>query len=457
MPAVWGLLAVAVFTAIAATVRQKLAPVTTALWLLSLIILLSCVDPLRLDPVGGRAALIVTVGIVSLGIPAVLSRGSSDAILSSNEKGRVGSARYILVALAVLTMVLVGFRAFAADIASVTGHDFNQLTLTEIRAAQTGAARGGGVLALFGGAGPLLACLGIYGAHRVSRWWLILTVVAIAISLQSPSRLNSIGLIVTLIAFWLYIRRAQSNALSRVSRVRQILLPLVAAVVALVIFNAVGEQLGKNDMTRNTFPAYSWPSWTLSPIVYFTGGLSALSDALASSVDPFDQGSSYYAVLRAAAVFDSSIVPPETIGEWVLIPMPFNLYTGFGQVYFDLGIPGVIVAFGGLALLSVTSHRRALSGSMPAAWVSAVAANVLLTLPLGFIALNLDVLFRLLLGAWAFWFIGAYRCGRDRHEGARRFPLARSGRLRTAEQPPRRSQPLHSVAARRSAAVGKRK
>ncbi len=432
----WGLFAWVAIVALVVTLRQGPTPVTAAIWLSSAVVLVSNLNVLDLRQVNGYAALIIGLGITSLGLASAVGKPFSVANAANTDAVEGSGPRFLLVLTAILGIVFIGFHTFVNNIVGATGHAFGQLSLLQIRAAQNGAARGGGIFALFGAATPLLACLGVYGAYRFSRGWLVFTGLSLILSLQSPSRLNSIGLILTVVTFWLYLDRTHRLKRARPLRhLRRAVLPMIGVVSALTIFNIVGSKLGKNGATDSLFPTYGMPQWTLSPIIYFTGGLSAFSVALSDSIDPYDTGSSYYAILRVAEWFDARFAAPETIGEWVYIPIPFNLYSGFGQLYFDGGLVGMIAALVFLGWLGVALHRQALIGSLSAAWGSAVMANILFALPLGFIALNLDVVFRLLLGLWAFWFMS-----RPSH-----LPMGRSSRGRsTLVQATRRRNPKAS-------------
>jgi len=440
-------------------VRQLGAsPITMATGVLAASFVALLLAPLSYYSLSTDAALVLATGMTSMvavGLaprrtdasrpPLQAEARSSAAVISSRveESPRGGLLLLIVLVVVVLAAVLVGYRAFVSGISEATNATFSQLTLEEVRRAQNTGARGGGALALLGSLGPLLGCLGLYGAARHSRVFLIGPLIALAIALQNPSRLNSISLLVTLVAFWLYLRAGQvrnvhelpfpdrprtqpgSRARPTVgrakvgsrwspgwSRRKAILVGAIAAGGALTLFNVVGNALGKSASTAAGFPAYDWPAWTLSPVFYFTGSYPALTVAMSNDTSPYEPGTSFFSVLRLAAAFDASIKPPETIAQYSSIPVPFNLYSGFGQVYFDVGILGLVVVFGGLGVLLQRLHTAALRGHLSAIWAVSTLTSVVLALPQGFVLFNLDVTVRLLVGVAMFVALGRSRRGR---------------------------------------------
>jgi len=435
------------------------SPITMATGVLAASFVALLLAPLSYYPLSTDAALVLAAGMTSMVAVGLAPRRTgashpplqaknrpSAAVISShaNKSARGGLLLLIVLILVVLTAVLLGYRAFVSGISEATNATFSQLTLEEVRRAQNTGARGGGALALLGSLGPLLGCLGLYGAARHSRVFLIGPLVALAIALQNPSRLNSISLLVTLVAFWLYLRagqgkvahelpfpdrpRTQPGSSSRPSvgrakiggrsspgwsRRKAILVGILAAGGALTLFNVVGNALGKSASTAAGFPAYDWPAWTLSPVFYFTGSYPALTVAMSNDTSPYEPGTSFFSVLRLAAVFDPSIRPPETIAQYSSIPVPFNLYSGFGQVYFDVGFLGLVVVFGGLGMLLQRLHVAALRGHLPSIWAVSTLTSVVLALPQGFVLFNLDVTVRLLVGVGMFVALGRNRRGRE--------------------------------------------
>lgn len=403
----------------AGLVRKAAPALTTGLGVMAASVGILIFAPLDLSPMSIESVAVILVGVLAVSAPIWLPERRRPSGLAWQGQPRVALARLLIIAVFVLAATLVGFRAFIESVQAVTGTGFDSLTIVQIRAAQNGAARGGGLLVLLGSLGSLLGCLGIYAAVRFSWAWLVLPALSVVLALQNPSRLNSISLFVVLLVFYLYVRRIvprrrrarvrsgprlgtshkPTSPLSK--RVRMILIVAVVLIATITVFNTVGAELGKNDQASAQFPNYSWPAWTLSPFYYFAGGFSAFSQALQGGASPFDPGSSFFSVLRVLSLFGAPAAP-NTIGDYVSIPGPFNLYTGPGQLYFDAGIFGTVLVMLGLGLLVMHAHRRAVSGYIEWAWASSLLFTVLVSFPQSFILFHLDVDFELLVGFVAF-------------------------------------------------------
>jgi hypothetical protein len=400
-------------------VRKGAPAITVALGVMAGSLAAHIIAPLSLEPMSVEAAGIVFLALVGLSAPTWLPiRRSAQERASQGDAG-VAFARLVLLAALLLGATLIGFHAFTSSVEAATGAGFDSLTLVEVRAAQTGAARGGGLLVLLGSLGTVLGCVGIYGALRFSRYWLILPAVSLAIALQNPSRSNSISLIVVLAVFYFHVRssvprrRGAHVSISRRSRwMPAVFFSTFVAAGAIAVFNVVGSELGKNEIASALFPAYSWPAWTLSPIYYFAGGFSAMSEAMRLGTSPFAAGSSFFSVLRVFNLIGGP-PPPETIAAYVDIPTPFNLYTGPGQLLFDAGVVGMMGTMLALGFLLTYAHRRARAGYIEWAWVSSVLFSVAVSLPQSFTLFRLDLDFALLVGFCVFLAIRRSRA-RDR-------------------------------------------
>lgn len=405
------LLTVATALAAIATGRDARSPLAWSLWVWVGVAVLHVLRPLPMQEMSGTTVLILCVGLVGLTLPVLQGRTELDAPIPDQGHRGVSFARFVMVSAVILTMVVVGALAFRSGIASAVGTDFSDLSLQQVRAAQNGEARGGGFLALLSAANPIAACLGIYGAMRYSRTWIVLTLVAVAASTQNPARTSSISLLVAIVIFWLYARNAISRDDRKPSPRRLPLGRLVlAGIGGVAVFLFVGELLQKNYV--DGMYATTLPGWAVSPVLYFSGGVSALAVALNEMIIPIEFGSSVFVLMRAASFISPDVVVPDTIGLWVSIPMPFNVYTGFGQMYFDFGILGVFGLSLLLGWLALVSHRKADTGRMEWAWVSALMATLLFSLPLGFRLFNLDVALQLTLGFLSFRMIRLAAKGR---------------------------------------------
>jgi oligosaccharide repeat unit polymerase len=399
------LLVVSLWTATVATTRDRRSPLAWSLWIWVAVAALHVVRPLPLVPISVMGAAVASVGLVAITLP-VMRRRQSVSELSPAAQGHRGVAlvRFIVLGAAVLAMVVVGAMAFRSGIALAAGTDFGSLDLRQIRHVQNTAGRGGGFAALLSAANPILGCLGVYGAMRYNRAYILLLVIAIIAAAQSPARTSSISLIVIVVVFWLYARNAISrDEMSPTPRRLPIGRLILAGVVAVAFFLIVGDMLQKNYVAG--MYETSLPGWAVDPVLYFSGGLSALTVAVDEGVKPIEFGSSIYLLMRVASIFAPGLHVPDTIGRYAEIPMPFNVYTGFGQIYFDFGLLGVFVLSLILGNIALRAHRLAESGAMEWAWVSAVTASLLFSLPQGFRLFNLDVTLELALGFFIFWSI----------------------------------------------------
>lgn len=409
----YALLVAQLLIALAVTWRRNATQLAVGLWVIFGSIAIYVFAPLGLDPLGMTAVVVVFAGSLALAAPSLISPRIRNVPRADQGDPAGAHGRLFVASIVVLVMVGIGFLAFRHSIEVATGVNYSSLTLRQIRAAENGAARNDSSLALLSSASAILGCLGVYGALRYHLAWLSLTVIALLVVVQNPARLTSISLIVIVMAFFLYMRHIlrprRVSRRRRLGRTASVLLPsaavAIAAVAAVVVFNVVGTELHKNQATASVLRHYPLPAWTESPFLYFAGGFPALSQAIAHKFAPFDAGASLYIIPKIASYVVRSVSVPNTVGKYVGIPIPFNVYTGFGSVYFDVGIIGVIVVFLLVGWLAVFSHRGAREGRPEWAWVSSLLFSALLTLPQSFIVLHLDVDFEFVLGFAVFWYI----------------------------------------------------
>lgn len=382
-----------------AVYRDRRSPLAWSLCMWAVILLLFVLRPVQFHAMNWTTVTAISLGLAGLALPTLLpnrDHGPTDQGVRAQ-----AFRRYVIVAGVLLVLLIVGVLAFRITIANAVGHPYESLTPTQIRAAQNGAARGGGLLVLLGSLAPVVSCVGIYGAYRFSRWWWALSAVAFLLIVQNPARTGLLSLLVISVIFWLYARRALSKTDVPPGPRKFPIIPVALAVAAgLVYFIVAGALLSKNG----TANAYSnWlPGWMVTPTIYFLGGVAAFSAATSTGFDPYHWGTSIYTPLRLLSGVIHSIHAPDTIAKRVHAPMSFNDYTGFGQIYFDFGLTGVFVLCAILGAIAIIAHRRAEAGRMEWAWVASATAALLLSLPQGFRLMNLDVLFYLTVGVVAF-------------------------------------------------------
>ncbi len=396
-------LAVALLAAGLSIYRDRYSPLAWVLCMWAAIFVLYVLRPVRLEPLNGTALLAISLGLVGLALPSLLPKR---AVPQTAYQGNRGASfkRFVVVSAVALVLLVVGMVGFRMGIAAATGSSYESLTLTQVRAAENGIARGGGLIVLLGALGPVVSCLGIYGAYRFSRWWWLLSAAAFALVAQNPARILLLSVLVISVVFWLYARTALSKTDEAPGRRRFPIVATILAVLAgLAYFVYVGAALSKNGQAN----AYSnWlPGWMTTPVMYFLGGISAFSVATRDGFMPYEWGTTIFTPLRILGSIFPGVHAPNTIAQAVHAPMWINIYTGFGQLYFDFGAVGVFVGCALIGTLAVIAHRRAERGYMEWAWVAAALAAVLFSTPQAFRFLNLDVLFELVAGFVAFYII----------------------------------------------------
>jgi len=399
MAGAWILLIVALSMATIAMRRDPKSPLAWSLCLWVVVAVIHVTQPIPLAALNGTSTIVVCVGLIALTAPMIFSPANGARV--SQGPRRAGLLRLSVWSIALTILMLVGLTSFQNAIAGVSGADFSNLTLYDIRLAQNGSARGGGLAVLLLSVAPIVACLGIYGAYRFSRLWLVFTGVAAYAVFQSPARTTTLSLIVTCAVFWLFARTHVSRDESPgESRPLPWLRLGVVAAGGLAYFVYIGDALSKS------FALGGWlPGWAQTPVAYVAGGISALSVSIRDGFNPLSFGTSVYLPMRALESLGVGVVAPETIGAYVSIPMPFNVFSGFGQMYFDFGLAGVAVLSLVLGAVAWAAQRRSTGGMTEWALVSAIIAGLLFTLPQGFRLFNLDVAMQLAVGFAAFWSI----------------------------------------------------
>ena len=395
------LLCVSLAVALWTTKQDRLCPLTWSSWSWVVIAAIQGLGLLSIASTSWESALVISVGVVALAYPLGFAHSE---MRESPDLKRVSipdfsQPRTVFLALVVLALLSYGSIAFQDSIASIAGSNYADLTFREIRAAQVNSARESGLGGLLFSLSPLLACVGLLGMRMWSRGWVLLLLLSAFFVVQSPSRTNGLGTLAVALVFWLYIRRRGSGVRPMFRRIPIWVWFSVVAGGGLVYFLAVGDELQKNDFGVQ---AVEWlPAWSVGPMLYFVGGVSALAVALDQGLVPSDWGATIYFPLRVLEVF-TGVAAPNTISEGVYAPMWFNVFTGFGALYFDFGFFGVIVGSLALGAVVVVSHRKALQGRVEWAWVTACLSGTLLSLPLTYRVLNVDILFQIAFGVVVF-------------------------------------------------------
>lgn len=348
---------------------------------------------LGLLEVGQKAQAIIVVGVAMTLLPSLVS---TLAVTDGQSKVAIDGRKLALWTVIAGMMTAVGAWYFQTQIGAAVGADFANLTPEQIRRAQTSDTRGGGALGLLLATAPLLGCLSLLGIQQRNRLYLVPVAGAFLALYQNPSRTVILSLVVTMAIFYFYTRRIAFEGSTKIkiemNRATRYALALGGGIMLIAIFIVIGDSLGKNEAAQQMYADSRVPTFLTSPLLYLMGGASALTVVTDYGATPYaSRGATTYILARLWSMFDSSYQAPETIAGYVSIPEPFNVYTGYGHLWIDWGWLGLILLSTALGLTAWYSHKFAMLGSLPAAWVSASVAAVFMSMPLDFRLLNLDV------------------------------------------------------------------
>ncbi|MGY1698673.1 hypothetical protein [Geodermatophilus sp. SYSU D00766] len=241
--------------------------------------------------------------------------------------------------------------------------------------------------------------MAVLGAVFHRRVWLLLLVPTLMLVTQSPSRTATLSLLVSTVTFGVLVHLIRGSVI-KVGRLGAV--AATCLVVGATYFSYIGSQLDKSDLPSGLAMSGWVPPGMGPPLLYELGGLSAfsvLADAPVAGNPYGSPGRSVYVVMRVLSLFGVKADAPAPFASYVSIPTPFNVYSAFGDAYFDAGLPGVVVIFFVVGAVIAYAWRRAMRGSLPAAWVVSVLASVLLATPLSLRFANVDVWIQALFGA----------------------------------------------------------
>lgn len=400
--------------------QGPLHPVTlfAALWAAILVVRIAA--PIAQAEMTSTAAWVLGLGVLAVCLPAAIAgrpRSSPDQLGDRD----VALPRLLALVLALGAAVLLGLYVFRSHVSSYyVGADFGQLSAEAVRAAQLAGSRGG-PLTLLSSLAPLLGALGIYGALRYSRWWWAVPALALFATLQSPARISTLGLVVSCAMFYLYARDAvrqdpQAPVRGRRSRSRVVWQLLAVGAASLWYFIYTGTQRGGGAASLFATD-WTWPMWLLSPVVYLVGGVAGLAATTSLPIgDPY--GPDGHPVTVYLPLLLTGQDPPDTLADFTEAPFPINIYTAFGDLYFDFGVLGAVALALLLGLVTqAVFHRHA--WRLEYAWVAAVLANVLLSTGLAYRLFYLDVSVLMVCGWGAFaWLRRAQRTRPGQRTGA---------------------------------------
>ncbi|MGY1735326.1 oligosaccharide repeat unit polymerase [Geodermatophilus sp. SYSU D00684] len=379
--------------------------VTLALWLvIGLLLVIRPVDLVQPSP---RVAVALVLGLSAMcAVPLLLDRvrapADDAAPAAPPVRVTVRVGRLAVATAVVLALVLWGAWQYRQAISGVLGVPFGELDTKLVRWAElygdlTISAPVGIAQAL----APLLGAFGVIGGLCHRWWWFLLVPVAIATTMQSPSRTATLTVAVTSLFFLVLLPRAAGL----VRRARRRLVPAgvrVAALVTLVggaglaYFGFVGRQLDKSTLPAGLSVADWVPDWLVQPLLYQVGGVSAFTVAVEQSTGdagPYGEwGRSVYGLVKLIQLLGIHVPTPQPFADYVDMPIPFNTYTAIGDAYFDFGLAGVVIVFlaTGLVVHLLGSWPR--PGHPASIWAMSVMAAVLTATPIHMRLLDIDVL-----------------------------------------------------------------
>jgi oligosaccharide repeat unit polymerase len=243
---------------------------------------------------------------------------------------------------------------------------------------------------------------------RTRLGWL-LVVFAFLASAQTPARTAPIACGLMAVIFWLYLKRpAGGRGTTTSTRLARIAVVGVVVLALFVYFRREGHTLNKDTLASN-YPVQTrfLPSSLVVPYLYLEGGISAFAYARQIGYNPTtgtDQrgapfhGRTVFILPRAEKLVDPSVKVPQTVPPFVTMPLPSNIYTWAGDLYFDWGVLGVILGSFLVGAIMMWLTQRARSGRVADYWVLSAATVILLFQSIAFEWLWLSTLFWMVSG-----------------------------------------------------------
>jgi hypothetical protein len=391
------------------------------------IFLLRIVLPIGLRPTSGLAAAIVGIGLVGLVLGLLVTSPWADLRrprLLEADPAHGGAAlppiptatsnirRLLLASAGLLLAALYGLQSYRSDVSARAGVPIGDLTRQQVLYFQQHITGPSSKAELLLALCPVLAALGILLGRRHPVGYLLI-VGALAISMQSPSRTETLSAAGITLVMYLYVGTRRKTPVQRSGprAVRIAVLLALAAALAIIYFNIEGAAVKKASDPQPGVPAAL--SSLTDPVMYATGSISALSIATASpnGVPPETARlRSIWLGPRILSAIDPGVHVPETVAGYVDIPSPYNTYTMFGDLYFDFGLGGVFVASLLSGILFGWMHRRVVDDPSPMnAWTSSVGIVILFLGVTGFHLFWLGTATWLIAGGAIMWWIRAGR------------------------------------------------
>ncbi|MFQ1003409.1 O-antigen polymerase [Modestobacter sp. SSW1-42] len=385
-----------------------LLTVSLAFW--ALIGLLLVAEPIELEEPSMRTAVAILLGLAAMTVvPLLFDRTpragagrEADAADDPPVRSAVRVGRLATATVVVFVVVAWGTWQYRQAVSAVLGVPFSEVDAKLVRWAELY-----GDLAVPAPVGvaqamaPLLGALGVVGGLCHRWWWYLLVPLAIAATMQSPSRTATLTVAVTSLFFLVLLPRATGLVRRHRRRVlspgvRGTVLATAVGAAALAYFGSVGQQLDKGAVPTGLVVADWLPDALVQPVLYQVGSISAFTVAVDQSTGdagPYGAwGRSVYAVGKVLQFLGAPVPEPQPFAGYVDMPLPFNTYTAFGDAYFDFGLAGVLVVFllTGLVVHLLGTWPR--PGHPASLWGLSMLAAVMLATPIHMRLLDIDVL-----------------------------------------------------------------
>jgi oligosaccharide repeat unit polymerase len=376
---------------------------TLGIWIVALVI--NGTDILRLREVSDLALLVILAGLVSLFAGSLLSTSRKDI---SAVSPRIRRSAYFLTLSLLCSLYIVGILHYRSAVEQAAGTSWGNIDKTLVRYYETNFLSGSiGYRGTLISLGPLVVCVALYGARLGIRYGLLAIPIVVAGQLHSQSRTGLFTILLVPLLFSIYTSVVNPNKLDRPRMVtlRSAALLVVVGGSSLLVFSLTTDSLGKSTTDSPYYRDALISEPFRSPALYVAGGTAALSEALDERINPTDgsSGKSVFVIYRAARSVGILENNPTTIASFVQIPGPFNVYTGFGDIWFDFGWAGVLLlpfCFGALVHL----FWRHASMANPGYAVGAAALTAaLVTSPISMRVLNIDTVIHVIAGGVAFY------------------------------------------------------
>jgi oligosaccharide repeat unit polymerase len=306
------------------------------------------VDPLGLDQVTSYAWLLIGASFVTFVVGYSLAM--SFGIRPGKEKrtttlgdatANPGIVRQVSGLWCVCLAAGVGlFSIYLYELASIYGLSGNTLSALRIDTSVSSPPPGFYFYVFAEPLVPMSVVLALFNPSRRKPYLATAALATLAL-LATSGRANALfALLWAFCAFGIYQG-------SRLVRFKTALIAIATIVVALAIFQFLGDLVGKTYQHSYTYSVFGdqppIPSQLVGPYLYLEGPLPTLS-AVVDDTNSFGLGRfTFRPVLKVLAVFDHDVNVPSQFPDFQLIPYPFNVSTYLGYFYRDFGIAGVLL------------------------------------------------------------------------------------------------------------------